>query len=879
MRHHLSKRRRLALKRSGLCRALRGLILGLLVCTAQVCFGQTEEEQERQNREAKKITAISELQSYYATQDPQYANTVARLPNVQSALDHLRSQLTTSQAAHPGRFANCVSATDSALRSMGLTARQNNEVSRYGFFGVILSNDPSETGGRAKLLALCTADLEATPDAELAGTLRLLDSAYQEMDDILQQVDQLAARRKAEDAYQRTAETNVCEPIDYEKAGYTVKSIRIEDPFAFLRWVGKREERAADQIKTIVGKPFKYTTATGEALDTIERENFVPDTNERLQIRVEFVSVQNCSDQSLDLVYQVYSTRILPVLSAAPEARVTEKESPQTAAGQTDAIVPASKPVFFIPTGGYDSTNKLFGGGRLVITPENLWKLPFKSVIVQGQGSSTMKSISAALTGSTDSPHGWLAHAEWLLNYTNFSLPTDAGQIKGAHLSAQFSGMTRAFQNGNFTFRFGGLLEGGNRQSTIRSVPLTPDTLGNAGFGSLKLYAGLDSRFPHNVLSVSYGLALGSIGPAARVDWRKHVGDLRHEFWYPLGDHRILDLESRFTFGRIQTPGKIPLSERFFGGNNEEFFIPGDTWQIRANPVIRAIPGSRFYRTADGAGGERFFSYNLTAAYAVWRKTLVPQELTTDPDFNSELQGAITTVTSTLQNYYASKDPHYLNVVAQLPAVQSALNDLKEKVTASQTAHPGQFPNEFKACLKAVGGAIRRVRGASDPQGGDQYGLIEFLLSEDPDEIQLAKVNQACERDLNTGLGDPSIRTANATVDGLRSKMLGDFNGIDQKQAVSRAKSDMTFTRRTLDTLFKEVNIYSISPVFVFDVAKLSGERAGFGGVRYGPGAGVRLELATVAHFTVGYAWNTRQGPGEGPGTVFFSIGVRDLFH
>jgi hypothetical protein len=49
--------------------------------------------------------------------------------------------------------------------------------------------------------------------------------------------------------------------------------------------------------------------------------------------------------------------------------------------------------------------------------------------------------------------------------------------------------------------------------------------------------------------------------------------------------------------------------------------------------------------------------------------------------------------------------------------------------------------------------------------------------------------------------------------------------------------------------------------------------------VRYGPGGGIRFELATVAHFTVGYAWNVRRGPDEGRGNVFFSIGIRDLFH
>jgi len=51
------------------------------------------------------------------------------------------------------------------------------------------------------------------------------------------------------------------------------------------------------------------------------------------------------------------------------------------------------------------------------------------------------------------------------------------------------------------------------------------------------------------------------------------------------------------------------------------------------------------------------------------------------------------------------------------------------------------------------------------------------------------------------------------------------------------------------------------------------------GGTRYGPGAGLRLELATTAHFTLGYAFNVRRGPGEGRGNLFFAIGIRDLFY
>lgn len=882
MKPYLNNRLRPAFMRPAVRNALRLFILCLLVSAGQVCFGQTKAEIEKTER--------SILHAYYAAQDPHYGNAFAQLPNVQSALGNLKAGITAAQSAHPEQFAECMSVTGTAIKRADNAARSTEPVGQYGSILSLLSADLKETGGLTRVITVCGANLkvargsdpaiEAAISRTIEEAINRLDSVLIAMDEEFQQIDEFKAEEKAKSGTERTAEKSGCENINLEDAGYSVrdKGSRIEDPFDFLRWVKNRNDSARTKIAALVdGKQFSYATAAGEALDIIEKENSLPDSNERVKISLEFVSVENCSDQKLNLVYRVYSTRIKPELSAAPESRETEKQSPQTVAGQTDADIPASRPVYFIPTGGYDSTNKLFGGGRLEITPNPNRTLPFKSVIVQGQGSSKLKTISAGLFGSTDPSASWLAHAEWLLDYGSYSLPTDEGQLKGGQLSAQFAGITREFQN--FTFRFGGLLEGGNRQSTIRSVPLAPGTVANAGFGTLKLYAGLDSRLPHNVFSASYGLELGSIGPAARVDWRKHIGDLRHEFWYSLGDHHILDLESRFTVGRIQVPGRIPLSERFFGGNNEEFFIPGDSWQIRENPVIRAIPGSRFYRTANGAGGDRFFSYNLTAAYAVWRKPLVPTDLTNDPAFTSELQGAINTVTSTLQNYYASKDPNYLGVVAQLPDVQSKLDNLKTKVTASQTAHPGEFTAEFKACLKAVNGALRRVKSAIDPQGSDQYGLVESLLSDDPDEIQLTKVTQACARDLNTTLGDSTITTASAELENLRARTTGEFGKIDQKKAASKANADMVFTRRTLNTLFKEVNIYSVSPVFVLDVAKIGPERAGLGGLRYGPGAGIRLEFATLAHFTVGYAWNINQRPGEGSGTMFFSIGVRDLFH
>ena len=844
-----------------LCAAAR-IVFFLLAGGVVVCLAQTKQAIEK--------TELGNLQNYYATQDPHYANIVRQLPNLQAALNDLKS-------AQPAQ--SCVAAIDTALRRT-TSAIQSSEQPQYGNIRALVSLPDEDDENRLAKVLVC---VNAVPDPSLAQNVARLQALTQNIQDEFDQIDLAAAKRQAQSALDKVIEndqaTGSCAGIDLQQAGFTVRIVRIDDPFAFLPWIKAREKRASDQITALIkDKPFNYTDATGKALDIIETENFLPDTSDaRVKLRLELVTVANCTGGNIDVIYRIYSTQIMPVLSARPEQRVKERETPQEPAGQTTVETKGASPFHLTPTAGYDSTDLLFGGGRFEFTPRSFGKLPFKSAVIKGEASSRMHNVSATLEGAYDSEvetGGWLAHAEWLIDFAHYSLPTGAGDIRGGHLTAHFAGVTKPLLNGNVSLRFGASLEGGNRQTEPGGLVLTADTVANAGFGMLKLYGAIDSRLRNHIVSASYGLELGSVGPAARVDWHKHILDARHQFWYSLGNHHLLDVESRFTLGRLRVPGQVPLPERFFGGRNEEFLIASDAWQIRANPVIRAIPGSKFFQTAAGAGAREFFSYNLTAAYGIWRQTLMPEDLTTDDDFKSELEGAITTVTSTLQNYYSSKDPHYNNVVSQLPAAQTALQDLKNAVTAAQASHPDQA-DMFKACTRAVSGALRRIGSAITPQGADPYGLIASVLSDDPDEIQLLKVNQTCETDLNGVLHDANISAATSRVETLRKAMLAEFKQIDEDRAQKQATADMAFTRRTLNTLFNDVNIYSISPVLVFDVGRIGPA----GGTRYGPGAGIRFELATTAHFTLGYAWNVNQGPGEGRGNIFFAIGVRDLFH
>lgn len=832
----------------------------IFLSLTQPCLGQTQQAIQK--------TELGNLQNYYATRDPHYANIVAQLPNLQTALNDLKSAQ------------SCVPQIDTALRRT-TSAIQSSEQPQYGNIRALVSIPDEDDENRLAKVLVCVNGVQ---DPSLAPRIARLQTLTQTIQEEFDSIDLAEAKRQAKAALDKVIEndqaTGSCAGIDLEQQGFTVRSVRIDDPFDFLPWIKARQKRAADQITTLIkDKPFTYTSAAGKALDIIETENFLPDTSDtRVKLRLELVTVANCTAGNVDLIYRIYSTQIMPVLSARPEERVKERETPQDPAGQT--TVETASPFHFTPTAVYDSTDLLAGGGRFEFTPRNFGKLPFKSAIIKGEASSRMHNVYAALEGAYDSDQagGWLAHAEWLVNFAHFSLPTGAGDIRGGHLTAQFDAVTKPLLNGNVSLRFGAALDGGNRQTEPGNLLLAPDTVPNAGFGTLKLYGAIDSRLRNHILNVSYGLELGAVGPAARVDWHKHIVDARHQFWYSLGNHHLLDVEQRFTLGHLGVRGTVPLPERFFGGRNEEFFIASDAWQIRANPVIRAIPGSRFFQTAEGAGGREFFSYNFTAAYGIWRRTLVPEELTTDDDFKSELEGSITTVTSTLQNYYSSKDQHYTNVVGQLPAMQAALTDLKNAVAAAQSSHPDQA-DLFKACTRAVSGGLRRINSAITPQGADPYGLIASVLSDDPDEIQLLKVNSACEVDLNGALHDATISAGTSRVETLRKAMLAEFKQIDENRAEKQATADMAFTRRTLNTLFNDVNIYSISPVFVFDVARIGPRNGVFGGTRYGPGAGIRFELATTAHFTLGYAWNVNGGPGEGRGNIFFAIGVRDLFH
>jgi hypothetical protein len=660
----------------------------------------------------------------------------------------------------------------------------------------------------------------------------------------------------------------------FESEHYVIRRAYVEDPFSFLRWLKPVVADANTEVSFLNGHPYSLA-AVRKGVDALDKLVFLGESNEASAVMVTVVAVENCKARQLDLVYQIYSTRISPILTTTLESRSHEKEAPQEQAGVTQP--PALR---FQPLAGYNRSDDLFGGARIEAHAPPSTHLPFHSLVIEGWGSTSAHSATIALAGSHDPEKTWLQHAEWQLNYSQSESPTDVHSLQKGRLAGAFAGASRPSGSAGWTLRFGGKVEGGNLQSGFSSIDLAPNTIASAGYGAIDLYAGTTARTRHQVFSASYGLELGSTGGGAQIDWRKHVGDVAHEFWYPIGNHRLIEIDSRFTAGGIQIPGSIPLAARFFGGNREQEFVPGDTWKIRANPVIRSIPANRFYRSADGPGAESFSAYNLTAAYSIWRRPVVPQEILNDPEFLRQVNGGLTSAISTVTVTYLAKDKHFKESFAHIQEVRDSVTRFETAVKAAEAVHPGQFLQDFKLCKSALVRAGQRATSAAEAKSADAYGDVAALLNSDPtgDENRLQKVDVACVAGLNGKLNDPAIATEGAKLGALANVMQQEFDQIDQARAAAQAEQEMSYVKTTLQTLLHDVNLYSISPVAVFDLAHIGPANATLGGTRYGAGGGLRFTLVSAASFTFGYAWNIHAHPDEGRGALFFALKFRDLF-
>ena len=229
----------------------------------------------------------------------------------------------------------------------------------------------------------------------------------------------------------------------------------------------------------------------------------------------------------------------------------------------------------------------------------------------------------------------------------------------------------------------------------------------------------------------------------------------------------------------------------------------------------------------------------------------------------------------------------------KLDELKSALDDIAQQLDdinqQLKNITPPLPPEKFEITNAAMlytqvsVGAVSRARNSDTDVS---YAALKMLV-EDTGKITPATltglVSSLSELSANLqamGLQAPAS-DLNAKGEKLRqfqAAIKSDLSKVRLPDAEIKASRDIAFTGRTLDTIFRRLNLISFGPVAMMDVAWVGPKTLPtFAGTRYGVGAGGRASLVSL-NFTVGYSLNLHHRQGEGRGALVFSLDIKDLF-
>ncbi len=665
----------------------------------------------------------------------------------------------------------------------------------------------------------------------------------------------------------------------YSRGDYTVREVRIESPIDFLQAVARTLDAIKPSLPLQPGAVFSATRAS-EGTALIQKRLAAADQGVEQSFRLLVVigRIENCNEagptRQLDLVYKAFTTNYNAYLSHSFELKQSEIERPATTAATSNA----SGSLLVKPFFGYNRTRQLFGGGQLTA------RMPggiFDSLRFAASGSPSSNIEELELAGMRVPKNTILNRLEYRFGYSHSDIPAANNRLKEGKVQAQLFGATKPIGANNLVLRFGVSLEGGNQQTESNPALASGNNITSSGYGALKTYVGATANAGNYSVAGSYGLQAGTLGASTSVEFIKHLMDLAATARFlpkqttPGDFHKPLNVEARLTGGVIQTLGQLPVAERFFGGNATQDFITGDNWTIRSSPFIRSIPENRLngVATVGPIGGTSFYSVNLTVSRPVWGRSIIPKEMAEDPQFFSAVESAKATAREALIATRKNGLPAFKQVVQHL----SAFNPDLKQVDAILKLLPADVPEDLADAaadvqddLAIIGEILNDQSTLPSKLDGfikvDRSTVTKFIEHLDSlrDELQAASLPGPAAQ-------VKSVRDSIATQ---QSTLVAELNQIDFSEATRLADRDMKSIDSVLRTFLHELNLVSISPVGIFDVARIWPDQFG---TRFGIGGGVRLSLVNF-NVTLGYAVNPKPRLQEGRGAFFFSMDVTDLF-
>lgn len=654
-------------------------------------------------------------------------------------------------------------------------------------------------------------------------------------------------------------------PAFFEQQKYVVREARIVLPFIPERLTRAFLPEARARLPA-AGQPFtvrSYESARAALRAEIKKLDAGFDSP--ISLTVIGAGFSRCdetaSPKQMDVVYLVGTTKLPSIFTNARTSFAVEV--PETLDPNKESVL---RHFSIVPLFGFNETDRFFGGGKAALNGA----LPGLSrFTAEGRGSSAASAFNAVAGGGRDFEEGWLRRMDWALDYNFANRPAGGDDLRTGNLMARFSARTAAFGPREALFAFGGAAGGGNSQTSLNQAVLPQGLLASAGMAGLKAYAGSQFVLGRTLVNATYGLQAAGVRQGRTVDFTKHLADVSADSTFLLPgramDHRPVSVEARFGAGVIAGSGAVPVAERFFGGNGETVFLPGSDWTMRSNPVIRSFAANRLGRAGEavGVGGDAFTSLNLTLAVPFVRKPLVPREVSESPDFKEQAEGQFAGAEKVLGVAYNRPKPAY----ARLTALAATLDETLEAL-AGITGIPQEVEEKRQECndlADDLKGTVEAIEKES----------LAFLVREDEDRSIPAV--RACLDALNEKVNNAKLKEAGAALDGHREFIAAELER-GRPAAEAQAQADVAYSSRIFYRVVKEMNVYSVSPMVVFDAARLwpgTGAAEGAGN-RYGIGGGLRVSIANSFHVHFGYAANPNRRNGEARGAFFFGMTVRD---
>lgn len=213
----------------------------------------------------------------------------------------------------------------------------------------------------------------------------------------------------------------------------------------------------------------------------------------------------------------------------------------------------------------------------------------------------------------------------------------------------------------------------------------------------------------------------------------------------------------------------------------------------------------------------------LAVMPVIWQRPLLPAELRSQPELETQIDAAIASAESMLRIEHYARDPAFQRISRSL--VSGGLDN-------------ACFPPSFS----------RRLKSARGQTGARQYGLVDALLA----------------------IAGP-LDCSPKLLDALRD----DFARINRQSAARLAAAEMSQVRTLVDRLLHHTPLLAVRPVALVEaVVSSTPGRTALPGV----GGGLRFSLLNWIEATAGYSWHIRHRPGEPPGSPFVEVRFRDPF-